>query len=221
MVVDWAIEKKPPFHHKDNSVADALIFLSTVDFFYNDFEEFYIDNTIFISNNTSDFSKTAGDTKLHPELQKMLNDKPILFERNLATALDASDEIIVRYNGYLDYLRRDVISCMMSCKGTEYFAAEVLFNEKVLIEKDEDSFDFNPNQYRLNFGNKFDLSEAELVASGNRYKFIDVGFCNFCYATHIRCICEEVHASYGSDIECGCGREFTLSDDGIRLSNTL
>lgn len=211
-----AIYKKPPFHRKDNSVADAITFLSTVDYFYYD-EEFYINDTILISNNTSDFCESVTDKKLHPELAKMLNDKPIVFMTNLAKALNLGDEIIARYQKYFDYINRDCIGCLMDCNGGEYGMAVVEFNDSVEIEIKKSGYKFNPRQLLLKFGENYTSSADELKALGEKnYIRIDVGECDFCYAVHIRCDCGEIHASYGDDIECNCGKLFSIKD-GIKL----
>lgn len=220
-----AIDRKPPFHHKNNSIADAVIFLSTVDYFYYD-EDFCIDDTIFISNNTSDFSESATNKELHPELAKMLKDKPIIFKTNLAEALEMGEDIIVRYQKYLDYLNRDVIECLMDCNGKEYSMAEVEFTEHIKVEIseeiDKEGYTYNPNQLIMDLGEDYKFTVDELKAMESR-KFItvkkgefitiDLGTCNFCNATHLRCECGEEHATYGEDIECGCGKHFLLEDE--------
>ena len=216
--VDLAIEKKPPFHHKDNSVADAIIFLSTVDYFFYD-EEFSIEDTILVSNNTSDFGESVTNKKLHPELAQMLIDKPIVFETNLAKALDLGEKVIARYQSYLDYLNRDCIACLMDCKGTDYFMAEVEFKDQVEIEIDDEGYRFNPMQLLMDFGEDFNFTVDELKAMDrSRFITIDVGECDFCNARHIRCDCGEEHATYGDYIECGCGKEYSL-EEGIKLIN--
>lgn len=214
--VDLAIDKKPPFHHKDNSVADAIIFLSTVDYFYYD-EEFYIKDTILISNNTSDFGESVNNKQLHPELAIMLHDKPIVFKTNLAEALGMGEDIIAKYQNYLDYLSRDVIECLMDCKGTNYFMGEVEFTEHVDIQIDEEGYTFNPKQLLMDFGEDYNFTVGELIAMEKR-KFITInlGECNFCNAQHLRCECGEEHATYSEEIECGCGRHFSLKN-GVEL----
>ncbi len=134
--VEMAIHKSPPFHHKNNSIADAIIFLSTADYFYYD-EEFHIDNTIFISNNTNDFGVSVKNKKLHPHLANMLIDKPIVFETNLAKALALGNDIIDKYQKYVDYISRDTSYCEMNCKGVEYFMAEVEFDDYIEFKIDD------------------------------------------------------------------------------------
>lgn len=217
IVTEWAIDKKPPFHHKNNSVGDALIFLSTVDFFYFNNEELYIKNTVFVSSNTSDYALKAGDKVLHPDLDSMLKDKPVIFETNLARALQCGDEIIAAYQRFLDYFNRDVIACLIECKGVSYNLAEVEFVDKLIIEENEQSIPYNPLQVRLSFGQQFDLSNEELLLLGqDDQKVVDIGTCTFCRAIHVRCCCGVEHASYHDEISCGCGREFLIAN-GVSL----
>jgi hypothetical protein len=215
MAVDLAIDKRPPFHNKKNSVADAIIFLSTVDYFYYD-DEFCINDTIFISNDT-DFSESKKNKKFHPELARMLSDKPIIFETNLAKALELGEEIIAKYQKYLDYLNRDCIGCLMDCKGVEYGMGEVEFNDYVEIKINESGYKYNPNQLLMQLGGNYNISADELKALEKRnYIRIELGECNFCNAIHIRCDCGEEHASYEDYIECGCGKTFSINE-GIEL----
>lgn len=211
IVVDWMIGKRTPFHRKSYNVGDALTFLSAVDFFWYDADSLYTENTIFISNNTADFY--LENDSMHSGLQEMLQNKPFIFEKNLATALQAESTIIAEYNAYLSYANRDVITCLKHCKGMEYNMATVEFNHKVIIEEDKEGFIYNPHQGRLDFGEGFDLTERELIErDGKRFKTIDLGSCSFCNAVHIRCCCGKEHATDTGDIICGCGRQYHFSD---------
>jgi len=216
MAADWAIKKQPPFHLKPNSVGDAVIFLSTVDYFSYD-DEYYIDNTVFVSYNTSDFGSLENKKELHPKLAQMLTYKPIIYKTNLAEVLELGDEIIAKYELYLNYRNRDTISCLMGCKGAKYLMDKVLFEDRVEIEVDKGGYTYNPKQKLMDFGGYYTYTEEELKAMEKR-RFVTVyrGYCDFCYATHIRCDCEEEHATYGDDIECGCGKIYSLKN-GIEL----
>lgn len=206
-VVEWAIRKAPPFHHKDNSVGDALIFLSTAEYFFYDEQDLYIENTIFVSNNSSDFSTKDDPDSLHPELTKYISDKPILFERNLAKALQQGEVIINKYNEYISYINRDYIVCEMNCKGVEYMMGEVEF-QSVLTNVENIRSNYSPNQLRIEFGEGYDLTIAETKElEENRFKRLDIGYCNFCNALHVRCFCDEITATYDDDLTCYCGME--------------
>lgn len=147
----------------------------------------------------------------------MLDDKPINFKTNLAEALGMGHEIIAKYKEYSQYMNRDIISCIMECKGTELGLAEVEFNEYLDIEVKEFEYKYNPNQLQIDLGINYLLTSADLKMIEYRSATrIEIGECNFCNATHIRCACGEEHASYGNVIECDCGRSFTL-DNGVEL----
>lgn len=205
--VELALEKKPPFHHKENSVADAIIFLSTIDYFHYDDDDFPHENTIFISNNSSDFGESVKSEKLHPELAKMIEDKPIVFERNLGVALNLGESIISRYKDYLVYIHRDSITCMMFCKGTEYYISEVDFDRKIQFKKSDFDYTLDPNQLLIDFGDslKYNLED---FANGlrNNLALCDFGTCEFCYTDHFRCSeCGEEHPITRNQIRCDCG----------------
>lgn len=219
--VELALQKKPPFHHKENSVADAIIFLSTIDYFYHyDDDEFQYENTIFISNNSSDFGESVKSEKLHPELAKMLENKPILFERNLGIALNLGQNIISKYRDYLAYNNRDSIMCMMYCKGEEYFMGEVEFNQKIQFKKDDFDYSFDKNQLFIEFDKEFQYNLKDFVKGLKKHLTLcDYGTCNFCDTEHFRCECGEEYAITGNLINCPCGKSYDLTHMVIKDDN--
>ena len=135
----------------------------------------------------------------------------------MAQALSLGDEIIAKYQKYIDYLNRDCIGCLMDCKGVEYGMAEVEFKDFVEIEIKKSGYKYTPEQLLLNFGENYKITADELKAIEKRnYIRIELGVCDFCNATHIRCDCGEEHASYEDDIECSCGKSFSI-ENGIEL----
>ena len=95
--------------------------------------------------------------------------------------------------------------------------AEVEFKDFVEIEIKGSGNKYNPNQLILMFGENYNISADELKALEKRnYIKINVGKCEFCNATHIRCECGEEHASYGDEIECSCGKSFSIKN-GVEL----
>lgn len=64
--IDWSLEKKPPFHKGKNSMGDALIFISCVDYLKNiNVEEKVL---YFITDNKDDFSEGNNPKILNREL---------------------------------------------------------------------------------------------------------------------------------------------------------
>jgi len=220
--VDLALEKKPPFHHKDNSVADAIIFLSTIDYFHYFDDEFLHDNTIFVSNNSSDFGESVKSKKLHPELAKMIENKPIVFERNLGIALNLGESFISRYIDYLAYVNRDSIMCMMFCKGTEYYMGEVEFDKEIKFKKSDFDYTIDPNQLILDFGKDFKYELEDLVNGlRNNLSTCDFGTCDFCNTEHFRCgECGEEHPITTNEIRCDCGTEYDFEKRIIEEKTT-
>ncbi|BDS13089.1 PIN domain-containing protein [Aureispira anguillae] len=218
---ELAIEKKAPFHHKNNSVADAIIFLSTADFFtYH--EDLCIKDTLFISNNTSDFGVTSKSTTLHPDLAEMVKDKPIIFEPNLAAALKLGDSIIAKYQEYINYINRDCIGCLVTCRGEEMGLGEVEFDSIVKVKTNDSGFIYNPKQLLLDFGPDFKFTAEDLIEMENRYHIeIQTGECNFCDTLHLRCECGQEHAVMDIIIECGCGKIYKDSQNGVILVSEL
>jgi len=218
--VDLAIQKKPPFHHKDNSVADAIIFLSAVDYFsYN--ESLYLKDTFFISNNTSDFGKSTKNKDLHPELAERLRHKPIIFKTNLAKALKLGNDVIEKYQNHIDRLYPEPVECVMGCKGRKYFMNNVYFEKYKNFEVSK-GYNFNPHQLVMNFNpekeNEIKAEELKAIEL-NRFFTINIGCCEFCYATHIKCGCGEIYASYGDNLGCICGRKYSLHNDYVQFVN--
>lgn len=219
-----AVKKKPPFHHKNNSVADALIFLSTIDYFFYDdefpYDEFPQDNTIFISNNSSDFGESVKSEKLHPELAEMIKDKPIIFERNLGVALNLGESIISRYKDYLIYTNRDIISCMMYCNGQEYFRDEVEFDSQIKFKRSDFDYSFDPNQLLINFGKDYKYEQEDFINGlKNHLTICDFGTCDFCNTEHLRCECGQEHPIIEDKFQCECGNIFDF-ENRIILKST-
>ncbi len=84
-VVDWALEKRAPFHRSKNSVADALLltmYAASLDGRSPD------DRYCFVSGNVKDFSAVDGDNRLpHPDLADLFADPPSEYFLSLVAAL--------------------------------------------------------------------------------------------------------------------------------------
>lgn len=85
-VVDWAIEKKAPFMIKKNSVADALILLSSIEH-RNNYGGGMRPKGIFITMNHTDYADPEDKDLPHPDLEEMLDGADITYVRHLNQAL--------------------------------------------------------------------------------------------------------------------------------------
>ncbi|MDO8886809.1 PIN domain-containing protein [Candidatus Oleimmundimicrobium sp.] len=80
--IEFALAKKAPFQNK-NSMADALILFSSVDYV----KEEGLTNCLFVSSNTKDFS-ASDKTKIHEDLQDIFDEFGISYFINIGQAIN-------------------------------------------------------------------------------------------------------------------------------------
>ncbi|HEY5193119.1 MAG TPA: PIN domain-containing protein [Solirubrobacteraceae bacterium] len=102
IVVDWALQKRAPFHRSKNSVADALL-LTVYDAAVYDASS--SDNRYcFVSANVKDFSAVGDDNRLpHPDLANLFDDQQSGYYLSLVAALvehfpDEFDEMLEEFD---------------------------------------------------------------------------------------------------------------------------
>ena len=216
--VNLALKKKAPFHNKNNSVADAIILLSTVEYLKN-IEFDWISNSIFVSNNSDDYCERKGSDIIHPDLKPFFQKASMRFESNLAKALNLSQDIAKEITSYFTYIDQDWQSCSASCKGTELGLGVFLLNEEVVpFDEAREIIYYDHNQLQINFGPEWNLSK-EIIDELNAVNSnkLRAGSCDFCGAFHIECSCEELFYTYSPDDfehTCQCGRTY-IAEDGI------
>ena len=112
-VVEMALEQKAPFHKNKNSIADALILISSIDYLkkktINNATPGSIgaNDSIFISYNSEDFSKgTKGIDKniIHPDLKSYLDTVGMVYERNFGKVINLTEKMTRQIDDYLNYL---------------------------------------------------------------------------------------------------------------------
>lgn len=117
-VIDLALKQKAPFHRKKNSVADALILLSAIDYLkengINDMNYNGIDvsDSVFISYNSEDFSKgLKGIDKdiIHPDLKPYLDSVGMTYERNFGKILNLTSDLTKIIEDYRNYEESRII----------------------------------------------------------------------------------------------------------------
>ncbi len=156
IAVDYALQKKAPFHMR-NSMADALIFFTVVEWVNNNNP----DKSIFVTHNTKDFSderdSPSDDSfleRLAPDLQQHVNENKFKFasifakvineiEQSLVTdeELRISESVVKRIREQDDYLQllistdgiRDILKQQESIK--ELMSSSGM--EKYLKQQDE------------------------------------------------------------------------------------
>jgi hypothetical protein len=84
-VIQRGIDKTFPFHRNKNSIKDALIAETFVEFISNLPED--CDKIYFVTDNTEDFSDISNKTMPHPNWANNFNDK-VLYSTNIATVIN-------------------------------------------------------------------------------------------------------------------------------------
>lgn len=105
--VNVALAKKAPFHNKENSVADALILFSTINYIKRlpKDEEFF--GSYFVSINPDDYSISTQEhekNQIHSELKPYLDEIEMKYSTDLKDALSISDELNQQYLIYIEDL---------------------------------------------------------------------------------------------------------------------
>jgi len=120
-VIDWALNQKAPFHRKSNSVADALIIISSIDYIKENginnvnYNRIDISDSVFVSYNSDDFSKDikgADKDIIHPDLKPYFDSVGMSYERNFGKILNLTSEMRIEIDDYMDYVESRIIEQM-------------------------------------------------------------------------------------------------------------
>lgn len=102
---DWALEKKAPFIKNKNSVADAIIILSSAEYLKG--KSIGIDDSIFVSFNHEEFSSKEDKELIHPHLEGILKEANMTYTRHLGKALRLPEKMLKEINEYIEYHLED------------------------------------------------------------------------------------------------------------------
>jgi hypothetical protein len=197
-----AINKLAPFKgDKSNSMADAVILLSSIEYLKKiskhsgwdeDQVEFYIfPSSTFVTINKGDFANPDNENEIHPELKPVLEEAKMEYEANIGRVLNTiKAELINRTE--LEQIEREMeeeywIYCEVCDPDPErmYVNNIIEFGEPIKI--DNELIEYNdPNQMKL-----FDLpaienKEAKEVKRSD-IKTVQFGSCTWCNAEYIKC----------------------------------
>ena len=120
-VIEWALNQNAPFHRKSNSVADALILISSIDYIKKNgintvnYNRIDVSDSIFVSYNSDDFSKgVKGEDKdiIHPDLKPYLDSVGMTYERNFGKILNLASDLRTEIDDYMEYVERKIIEQM-------------------------------------------------------------------------------------------------------------
>jgi predicted nucleic acid-binding protein len=192
----FALDKKAPFKFK-NSFADALILFSLLDYI----KEHSIENTLFISYNTSDFCEQKdGKKALHPDLIDEFKTADCKYYKTLSEALNT--------------IKADIVS------REELKLIRILQAESNEVDDIEFCHVCEENDEKLN--EVYFRKPHELIDERNKYTEISVGRCDWCNSIHFKCVeCRTVNAVWGGDYdvrkECeGCGLNYVITSSRDR-----
>lgn len=108
--VDWALNKKAPFHKNKNSMTDALILLSAIEYVKKNTVNYKLNipDSIFVSYNHRDFSSEDANI-IHADLAPHLSSVSMSYERDWGDILDLTTMMSSQIDSYLDYLEEMAI----------------------------------------------------------------------------------------------------------------
>lgn len=183
-VVNLALEKQvAPFHNDKNSVADALILYSALDFIKDKGSD---DSLIFVTYNFKDFCESREKKDLHQSLISVVGVDKITIEFNLARALKSDISLIESIDNHNNY--RVVEHIVFDWLEKEYFNDNLETNVKVGMSEVDALIERQYPNYRIGFEIKsssntdrslqFALNQLERllqITSFNEFNIIIVG----------------------------------------------
>ncbi|AUC75015.1 PIN domain-containing protein [Olleya sp. Bg11-27] len=219
-----ALEKKAPFiGDKKNSMADALLLFSALDYIYDTKKldspriiepnktKSYFEESYFVSSNKGDFSSPNDKEKIHPDLEASLNRTETKFHYTLGKLINSLE------NQLLTEEEENVIEFVddsMFCDVCDYHHYQsVDFHDYIEV--------FNPNKKVKNRNQlNLDFLDGEVINNYENHSPLERirnAECSNCGAEFIECTCGELNhiEDYNSSFECvgGCGNIFKANAD--------
>lgn len=205
---DRAIKKLAPFKgDKSNSMADAVILLSAVEYLKklsiflpwvkNEGDFHVFPNSIFVTINKRDFANPDNENEIHPELLPILGEAKIEYNANVGKALNAIMKELINREELEQIERemeeeywRDVVYCEMCYPDPEktYVNNIIEFEEPIPLKNELIVF-HDPNQMKL-----FELPEIIDRIENKEYNVkesdintVQFGNCTYCNTEYIKC----------------------------------
>jgi len=126
---ELALDKKAPFHKK-NSMADALILLTAMDYISRK----KLKNCIFISENQEDFS-SSNKTEPHEDLQNLFKKNEVQYFINIGQAINQIEENLVSHEKIKKIEEEQEVKAITESVIIRPFASEILGNSLTKIFK--------------------------------------------------------------------------------------
>ncbi|GEM_PF-1070189 len=213
-----AIERKAPFiGKKKNSMADAVILLSCIDYIHqfekhltkdSDKKNYTFPESFFVSSNHTDFSSRENKDEIHSDLAPFLEKTNTKFYYNLRDLFKSLKD------GFLTEEEENILEQLNYCEVCDYQYPTVEFSECFQI--------YNPYKTKsLGDPNQLDLyvheaSEEETEDSEYKSNFSEIrtADCNRCGAEYIECVCGELVYidEYNTAVKChGCDLRYSVN----------
>lgn len=219
-----ALAKKAPFiGEKKNSMADALILLSSIEYIDQNHKTVFppqaVDNqkqivlfpeSYFVSSNKGDFSSETDKEKIHPDLEPKLEKTQTQFYFTLGKLINSLEEEFLTIDEVRAIEYADDSSYCDICDYSYY--PSVQFSEEFYIP-DGNKGQYLAGQYRIEFEGveKFEYNKVDFMSA------IRTAYCSYCGAEYIECPCGELNHldDYNKKINCtgGCGNVFIAHAD--------
>jgi len=221
-----ALEKKAPFiGDKKNSMADALILLSSIEhieenekmcvpYFEEDDQQYCIyPESYFVSSNKGDFSDPNDKEKLHPDLISYLQKTQTKFYYTLSKLINLfEEEFLTREEAEVLEHLDDSVYCevcdyqhLPTIQFSNYF--EILDPNKKIL---------NINQLKIEFPN-VDFNEKNVEENNLREIKIRTAECSNCGVEYLECTCGELVRieKHNKKFKCvnGCGISYIAHAD--------
>lgn len=227
-----ALAKKAPFiGDKKNSMADALILLSTIEYLKQNHKsvlpaEIMEDNneyvfypeSYFISSNKGDFSSPDNKEIIHPDLEPILAETKTIFYYTLAKLINSIEEEFLTIDEQRAIEFADDRFYCDHCDNDHY--PSVHFSEEFAIPDSGKSPELI-NQLKINF----DTLSTEQYNPEDFMTTIRTANCSHCAAEYIECPCGNINhvEVYNDKIRCEgeCGRVFIIHADIDRKGSVL
>lgn len=229
---DLAVEKKAPFiGDKKNSMADALILLSAIDYLRQNHkhvlpaeisddneEQIFYPESYFVSSNKGDFSSPDDKEIIHPDLKEKLAETKTNFYYTLGKLINSIEAEFLTFDEQRAIEFADDRFYCDHCESNYY--PSVHFTEEFYVPDSAKSQELI-NQYKIDF----DGSSATVYHPEDFMTGIRIANCSNCAAEYIECPCGNINyvETYNEKIRCDgeCGRVFIAHADIDRKGSVL
>ncbi|MFT7158194.1 MAG: hypothetical protein ACI8Q1_003223 [Parvicella sp.] len=219
-----AIQRKAPFiEKKKNSMADAIIFLSSIEHIYlnerqpifsieESSDDFIFPESYFVSSNKTDFSHPENKEKIHPDLAPYLDKTKTKFYFTLADLVKSLED------GYLSEEEERILEHLdesVYCDVCDfgYYPTIEFSNFFEIYDPNKEIKFVDKNQLHLGFNEEHEehIPSPETVISEIR-----TADCSHCGTEFIECTCRELIQvdTYNNKISCNsCNNKYLVHAD--------